>query len=86
MPLTRFRYLRKIGASQTSMAQNKFKRKRVPAPTATAMPCSVEPPITSFVKLPFSDPHWLFEPELGYRALSFFKDGQVRFISVTGVT
>jgi bifunctional non-homologous end joining protein LigD len=34
------------------------------------------------VKLPFSDPQWLFEPKWdGYRALCFLKDGKVRFIS-----
>lgn len=34
------------------------------------------------VKLPFSDPAWLFEPKWdGYRALCFLKDGQVRFFS-----
>jgi bifunctional non-homologous end joining protein LigD len=34
------------------------------------------------VKLPFSDPQWLFEPKLdGYRSLCFLKDGKVRFIS-----
>lgn len=34
------------------------------------------------VKLPFSDPAWLFEPKWdGYRALCFLKDGKVRFIS-----
>jgi bifunctional non-homologous end joining protein LigD len=34
------------------------------------------------VKLPFSDPAWIFEPKWdGFRALCFFKDGKVRFIS-----
>jgi bifunctional non-homologous end joining protein LigD len=34
------------------------------------------------VKLPFSDPAWLYEPKWdGYRALCFLKDGKVRFIS-----
>jgi len=34
------------------------------------------------VKLPFSDPAWIFEPKLdGFRALCFLKDSKVRFIS-----
>ena len=64
------------------MAQRKLKRKRVPAPIAAAMPSSVEPMLPTTVKLPFSDPQWLFEPKLdGFRALCFLKDGQVRFLS-----
>jgi bifunctional non-homologous end joining protein LigD len=31
---------------------------------------------------PFSDPAWIFEPKWdGFRAISFLKDGKVRFIS-----
>ncbi len=46
------------------------------------MPSSVEPMLPTAAKLPFSDPHWLFEPKWdGYRALCFLKEGQVRFIS-----
>jgi len=34
------------------------------------------------IKLPFSDPQWLFEPKWdGFRALCFLKDGKVRFLS-----
>lgn len=36
-------------------------------------------------RLPFSDPQWLFEPKWdGYRALCFFHDGEVRFVSRKG--
>jgi bifunctional non-homologous end joining protein LigD len=46
------------------------------------MPVSLEPMLPTPVKLPFSDPEWLFEPKWdGYRALCFFKDGKVRFLS-----
>ncbi len=46
------------------------------------MPASVEPMLPTPVKLPFSDPAWLFEPKWdGFRALCFLKDGKVRFIS-----
>lgn len=46
------------------------------------MPSSVDPMLPTTVKLPFSDPQWLFEPKLdGFRALCFLKDGQVRFLS-----
>ncbi len=46
------------------------------------MPASLEPMLPTLVKLPFSDPQWLFEPKWdGFRALCFFKDGKVRFIS-----
>src|SRR5262245_49264108 len=50
--------------------------------TASAMPSAVEPMLPTAVKLPFSDPQWIFEPKWdGYRALCFLKDGRVRFIS-----
>jgi bifunctional non-homologous end joining protein LigD len=46
------------------------------------MPSSVEPMLPTPVKLPFSDPAWIFEPKWdGYRALCFLKNGKVRFIS-----
>jgi bifunctional non-homologous end joining protein LigD len=46
------------------------------------MPSSVQPMLPTAVKLPFSDPQWLFEPKWdGYRALCFLKNGKVRFIS-----
>jgi bifunctional non-homologous end joining protein LigD len=65
-----------------SVAQRKPKRKTFRAPIAIAMPSSVDPMLPTPVKLPFSDPQWLFEPKLdGYRALCFLKDGKVRFIS-----
>jgi bifunctional non-homologous end joining protein LigD len=65
------------------VAQKQSKRKGQRVPTAAAaMPSYVEPMLPTPVKLPFSDPQWLFEPKLdGYRALCFLKDGQVRFIS-----
>jgi len=47
-----------------------------------AMPASVEPMLPTPIKLPFSDPAWVFEPKWdGFRALCFLKDGKVRFIS-----
>src|SRR5262249_60280861 len=47
-----------------------------------AMPSAVEPMLPTPIKLPFSDPEWLFEPKLdGFRALCFLKDGKVRFVS-----
>jgi len=46
------------------------------------MPASVEPMLPTPIKLPFSDPAWVFEPKWdGFRALCFLKDGKVRFIS-----
>ncbi len=48
----------------------------------SAMPSSLEPMLPTPVKLPFSDPAWLFEPKWdGFRALCFLKGGKVRFIS-----
>src|SRR5688572_15483154 len=66
-----------------SPPQRKTRRNRLrPAAAAAVMPSSVEPMLPTAVKLPFSDPQWLFEPKWdGYRALCFLKDGQVRFIS-----
>ena len=47
-----------------------------------AMPATLEPMLPTSVKLPFSDPQWLFEPKWdGFRALCFLKDGNVRFLS-----
>jgi len=49
---------------------------------AAVMPASLEPMLPTAIKLPFSDPQWVFEPKWdGYRALCFLKDGKVRFIS-----
>jgi bifunctional non-homologous end joining protein LigD len=46
------------------------------------MPRSVEPMLPTPIKLPFSDPGWIFEPKWdGYRALCFLKDSKIRFIS-----
>jgi bifunctional non-homologous end joining protein LigD len=46
------------------------------------MPTFIEPMLPTQVKLPFSDPQWVFEPKWdGYRALCFLKDGKVKFIS-----
>lgn len=57
-------------------------RKRARFSGAAVMPSSLEPMLPTPVKLPFSDPAWLFEPKWdGFRALCFFKDGKVRFIS-----
>jgi bifunctional non-homologous end joining protein LigD len=65
-----------------SVAQKKTKRKRLRAAISAAMPSSVDPMLPTPVRLPFSDPQWLFEPKLdGYRALCFLKDSKVRFIS-----
>src|SRR5262245_64904640 len=64
-------------------SQRKRKRNRLKAAVnAAAMPSSIEPMLPTTIKLPFSDPDWLFEPKLdGFRALCFLKDGKVRFIS-----
>lgn len=42
----------------------------------------MEPMLPSLVKVPFSNPDWLFEPKWdGYRAICFVENGSVRFIS-----
>jgi bifunctional non-homologous end joining protein LigD len=49
---------------------------------SAAMPSFVEPMLPTPIKLPFTDPQWLFEPKWdGYRALCFVHDGKVRFLS-----
>jgi bifunctional non-homologous end joining protein LigD len=46
------------------------------------MPTSVLPMLATKVGAPFSREGWLFEPKWdGYRAICFFRDGQVRFVS-----
>jgi bifunctional non-homologous end joining protein LigD len=46
------------------------------------MPTSALPMLATKVGSPFSRAGWLFEPKWdGYRAICFFRDGQVRFIS-----
>jgi bifunctional non-homologous end joining protein LigD len=46
------------------------------------MPTSVLPMLATTVGAPFSRAGWLFEPKWdGYRAICFFRDGQVRFTS-----
>lgn len=46
------------------------------------MPTSVLPMPATKVGAPFSRPGWLFEPKWdGYRAVCFFRNGQVRFTS-----
>jgi bifunctional non-homologous end joining protein LigD len=46
------------------------------------MPTSVVPMLATKVGAPFSRVGWLFEPKWdGYRAICFFRDGQVRFTS-----
>jgi bifunctional non-homologous end joining protein LigD len=46
------------------------------------MPTSVLPMLATKVGAPFSRVGWVFEPKWdGYRAICFFRDGQVRFTS-----
>jgi bifunctional non-homologous end joining protein LigD len=46
------------------------------------MPTSVQPMLATKVGSPFSRPGWIFEPKWdGYRAICFFRDGEVRFNS-----
>jgi bifunctional non-homologous end joining protein LigD len=46
------------------------------------MPTSVLPMLATKVASPFSRAGWLFEPKWdGYRAICFFRDSQVRFVS-----
>jgi bifunctional non-homologous end joining protein LigD len=46
------------------------------------MPTSVLPMLATKVGAPFSRAGWLFEPKWdGYRAICFFRDGHVRFVS-----
>jgi len=53
-----------------SVSQKRSKRKSPRVATA-AMPSSVDPMLPTPIKLPFSDPQWLFEPKWdGYRARS----------------
>ena len=45
-------------------------------------PTIVQPMLPTLVKLPFSNPDWLFEPKWdGYRAICFLENGEVRFLS-----
>jgi bifunctional non-homologous end joining protein LigD len=45
-------------------------------------PAIVQPMLPTLVKLPFSNPDWLFEPNWdGYRAICFLENGSVRFVS-----
>lgn len=68
-----------------SVSPKRSKRKRLRVSISAAMPSAVDPMLPTPVKLPFSDPQWLFEPKWdGYRALCFLKDGKVRFISRNG--
>jgi bifunctional non-homologous end joining protein LigD len=49
---------------------------------ADSTPLVMEPMLPTLVKLPFSNPDWLFEPKWdGYRAICFVENGHVRFIS-----
>lgn len=49
---------------------------------SAAMPSVVEPMLPTPIKLPFSDPNFIFEIKYdGYRALCFVSDGQVKFVS-----
>src|SRR5258708_35554793 len=46
------------------------------------MPTSVQPMLATKTGAPFSRSGWIFEPKWdGYRAICFFRDGQVRFTS-----
>src|SRR4030095_12387281 len=61
-----------------SQNKNRPSKKRQRA----SMPSFVEPMLPTPIKLPFTDPQWLFEPKWdGYRALCFLHDGKVRFVS-----
>ena len=45
-------------------------------------PTIVQPMLPTLVKLPFSNPDWIFEPKWdGYRAICFLENGSVRFVS-----
>jgi bifunctional non-homologous end joining protein LigD len=56
--------------------------KRKKTKPAAVMPKSIEPMLPTPIRLPFSDPQWLFEPKLdGFRAFCFLKEGKVRFVS-----
>jgi bifunctional non-homologous end joining protein LigD len=45
-------------------------------------PSIVQPMLPTLVKLPFSNPDWLFEPKWdGYRAMCFLEKCSIRFIS-----
>jgi bifunctional non-homologous end joining protein LigD len=47
-----------------------------------SMPSVMEPMLPTLVKLPFSNPDWIFEPKWdGYRAICFLENGSVRFVS-----
>jgi bifunctional non-homologous end joining protein LigD len=45
-------------------------------------PVIVQPMLPTLVKLPFSNPDWIFEPKWdGFRAVCFLENGSVRFVS-----
>jgi bifunctional non-homologous end joining protein LigD len=47
-----------------------------------SMPQVMDPMLPTLVKVPFSNPDWLFEPKLdGYRAICLVQDGGVKFVS-----
>lgn len=46
------------------------------------IPSIVEPMLPTLVRQPFSNPEWLYEPKWdGFRAICFFQDGRIRFLS-----
>ncbi len=50
-----------------------------------AMPEQIRPMLATLVDEPFADPRWIYEIKWdGYRALTFIKDGRLRFVSRNG--
>ncbi len=50
-----------------------------------AMPSDIRPMLATLVDEPFEDKQWIYEIKWdGYRALTFLKDGKVRFVSRNG--
>jgi bifunctional non-homologous end joining protein LigD len=48
----------------------------------TSKPSIIEPMLPTLVKIPFSNPDWLFEPKWdGYRGICIVENGGVRFVS-----
>jgi bifunctional non-homologous end joining protein LigD len=49
---------------------------------AALFPFAVEPMLPTLVKVPFSNPDWIFEPKWdGFRAVCYIADGNARFFS-----
>ena len=63
-------------------AQQKSKGRSLKVRAIAAAMSSHEPMLPTPVRLPFTDPEWLFEPKWdGFRALCFLQDGEVKFLS-----